>query len=158
MKEILINPIGKIRIQGEEVFIKLDKKYVPALNELDDFSHLNVFWWADGFDNPELRSILETPKPYKSGPDVIGIFATRSPIRPNPIALTTVQIINIDHENGIIKIPYIDANDNSPVIDLKPYTPSVDRVENPSVPKWCSHWPKSVEKSGEFNWENEIEF
>lgn len=60
MKEILINPIGKICIQGEEVFIKLDKKYVPALNELDDFSHLNVFWWADGFDNPELRSILET--------------------------------------------------------------------------------------------------
>ncbi|TQX18055.1 tRNA (N6-threonylcarbamoyladenosine(37)-N6)-methyltransferase TrmO, partial [Clostridioides difficile] len=42
---------GKICIQGEEVFIKLDKKYVPALNELDDFSHLNVFWWADGFDN-----------------------------------------------------------------------------------------------------------
>ncbi|WP_418658412.1 TrmO family methyltransferase domain-containing protein, partial [Clostridioides difficile] len=39
--------------------------------------------------------MLETPKPYKSGPDVIGIFATRSPIRPNPIALTAVQIINI---------------------------------------------------------------
>ncbi len=72
--------------------------------------------------------------------------------------MTTVQIISIDHENGIIKIPYIDANDNSPVIDLKPYTPSIDRVENPSVPKWCSHWPKSVEKSGEFNWKMKLNF
>ncbi|MER0279496.1 SAM-dependent methyltransferase [Clostridioides difficile] len=158
MKQISVNPIGKIRVQGEEIFIELDKKYIPALKELDDFAHLNVLWWADGFDNTELRNILETPKPYKNAPDIMGIFATRSPIRPNPIALTTVQIINIDHENGIIKIPYIDANDNSPVIDLKPYTPSVDRIENPSVPKWCNHWPKSVEKSGEFDWKNEFEF
>ncbi|EQF25667.1 hypothetical protein QEW_1782 [Clostridioides difficile CD160] len=158
MKQILVNPIGKIRVQGEEIFIELDKKYIPALKGLDGFAHLNVLWWADGFDNTELRNILETPKPYKNAPDILGIFATRSPIRPNPIALTTVQIISIDHENGIIKIPYIDANDNSPVIDLKPYTPSVDRIENPSVPKWCNHWPKSVEKSGEFDWENEFEF
>jgi tRNA-Thr(GGU) m(6)t(6)A37 methyltransferase TsaA len=158
MKQFLVNPIGRIHIQGEEMSIELNKKYIPALKELDGFSHVNVIWWFDGFDNEEARSVLESPKPYKKSPDIMGIFATRSPVRPNPIAITAVQIIHIDHEQGIIQIAYIDANDNSPVLDLKPYTPSLDRIENPSVPEWCSHWPKSVEKSEEFNWENEFNF
>lgn len=88
----------------------------------------------------------------------MGIFATRSPVRPNPIALTTSQIIYINYETGMIQVAYIDANNNSPVIDLKPYTPSFDRIENPIVPKWCSHWPKSSDESQNFNWENEFNF
>jgi len=46
----------------------------------------------------------------------------------------------------------------SPVLDIKPYTPSLDRVEAPGVPKWCSHWPKSLEQSEDFDWENEFNF
>ena len=87
----------------------------------------------------------------------MGIFATRSPVRPNPIALT-VEIIDIDSENGRIHIAYIDANDGSPLLDLKPYTPSLDRVERPEVPGWCGHWPKSLEESADFAWENEFNF
>jgi tRNA (Thr-GGU) A37 N-methylase len=48
--------------------------------------------------------------------------------------------------------------DNSSIIDVKPYIPSIDRVENPIVPKWCSHWPLSYEESGNFDWENEFLF
>ena len=88
----------------------------------------------------------------------MGIFATRSPARPNPIALTAVEVIQIDYENGIIRIAYTDANDGTPVLDLKPYTPSIDRVESPDVPDWCAHWPKNVEESGDFDWENEFNF
>jgi tRNA (Thr-GGU) A37 N-methylase len=88
----------------------------------------------------------------------MGIFATRSPVRPNPIALTAVQAIEIDYEKGVIHIAWIDANDGSPVLDIKPYTPSLDRIEAPGVPEWCSHWPKSVEESGHFDWENEFIF
>jgi hypothetical protein len=44
------------------------------------------------------------------------------------------------------------------VLDLKPYTPSIDRVESPSVPEWCDHWPKSYEESGGFDWEAEFNF
>lgn len=88
----------------------------------------------------------------------MGIFATRSPIRPNPIALTAVEIIHVDYQSGIIQIAYIDANDGTPVLDIKPYTPNLDRVETPVVPEWCSHWPKSLEESGTFAWEQEFNF
>lgn len=88
----------------------------------------------------------------------MGIFATRSPIRPNPIALSTVEIIHIDYQKGLIQIAYIDANDTTPVLDIKPYTPSLDRVETPGVPEWCCHWPKSLEQSASFAWEEEFNF
>ncbi|MNZ62665.1 putative tRNA (adenine(37)-N6)-methyltransferase [compost metagenome] len=88
----------------------------------------------------------------------MGIFATRSPIRPNPIALSVVQMISVDEDKGVIRIPYIDANQGTPVIDLKPYTPSLDRVESPGVPDWCKHWPKSLEKSSDFDWQDEFNF
>lgn len=158
MKNILLNPIGKIKLCEDGVFIELNKEYIPALKELAGFSHLDVIWWFDKCDNDESRSILEEESPYKKGPSVLGIFATRSPFRPNPIALSVVQVIYIDYENGRIQIAYIDANDGTPIIDLKPYTPSLDRVENPKVPKWCRHWPVSLEKSGEFSWEDEFNF
>ncbi len=158
MKNFQVNPIGKISISERGMFIKLEPKYIPALQALDGFSHLNVIWWFSDFDNEDARNVLETPQPYKNAPDVMGTFATRSPIRPNPIALTAVQVIHINYEEGIIQIAYIDANDGTPVLDIKPYTPSLDRVETPNVPKWCNHWPKSLEESGSFNWENEFNF
>lgn len=158
MKSFYVNPVGEIRVRGGEMLIELGKKYIPALKELNSFSHVNVLWWFDGFDTEEARSHLERPQPYKNAPDIIGVFATRSPVRPNPIALTTVQIFDIDFEEGVIQIAYIDADDRSPVLDLKPYTPSLDRVEQPQVPEWCKHWPKSIEESAVFDWGKEFNF
>ena len=158
MQNFNVRPIGKISADDSGMYIKLDADYIPALQALDGFSHLSVIWWFSGFDNEEMRSIVATKQPYKNAPDMMGIFATRSPIRPNPIALTAVQIIRIDHENGIIQIAYIDADNGTPVLDIKPYTPSLDRVENPGVPEWCAHWPKSLEESASFDWEHEFNF
>lgn len=158
MDDLKVYPIGKIRNNENGTAIEIDKKYVPALQALDGFSHINVIWWFSDFDKEELRTVLDTRQPYKKAPESMGIFATRSPIRPNPIALTAVEVIHIDYENGILQIAYIDANDNTPVLDIKPYTPSLDRVESPCVPDWCSHWPKSLEESGKFAWENEFNF
>ncbi|SHN88609.1 SAM-dependent methyltransferase [Desulfitobacterium chlororespirans] len=156
MQNFKVKPIGKISVNEDGMFIKLEQEYIPALQALNGFSHLNVLWWLSDFDNEEMRNILIAEQPYKKAPAIMGIFATRSPFRPNPIALTAVQIITIDYEDGVIQIGYIDANDNSPVLDIKPYTPSLDRVETPDVPEWCCHWPKSLEESGNFDWENEF--
>jgi tRNA-Thr(GGU) m(6)t(6)A37 methyltransferase TsaA len=158
MQKFYVNPIGKINVNEDGMYIELESEYIPALQALDGFSHLNIIWWFGDFDNDEMRSILEAEQPYKKAPAVMGIFATRSPIRPNPIALSTVQVISIDYENGVIHIEYIDANDGSPVLDIKPYTPSLDRVASPDVPEWCRHWPRSLEESENFNWENEFNF
>lgn len=158
MRNFQVNPVGKIRIREDGMFIEFEQKYIPALQALDGFDYLNVIWWFSDFDTEEARNVLEVPKPYKNAPEVMGIFATRSPVRPNPIALTAVQIIRIDYEKGIIQIAYIDANDGTPVLDIKPYTPSIDRVETPGVPEWCRHWPMNTETSGDFDWENEFDF
>ncbi|WP_373483505.1 tRNA (N6-threonylcarbamoyladenosine(37)-N6)-methyltransferase TrmO [Acetobacterium sp.] len=158
MEQGYVKPIGTIHVQGENIFIELEEAYREGLEGLDGFSHINVFWWFSEFDNEEARKVLSGHQPYKLAPEVMGVFATRSPLRPNPIALTPVSVLEIDYQKGVIRIPYIDANDGTPVLDIKPYTPSLDRVENPKVPSWCDHWPKSVEGSGDFNWEDEFNF
>ena len=158
MKQFYVNPVGKIISNEKVFFICIDEKYIPALKELDSFSHVNIIWWADKCDSEEMRNTLTTNQPYKNSPSVMGIFATRSPLRPNPVAVSTAQIIHTDCEKGIIQIAYTDAENNTPVIDLKPYTASLDRVENFTSPEWCRHWPESIEKSGDFNWEDEFNF
>ena len=158
MQKFTVNTIGKISINNEEMLIKLEPQYIPALQALNGFSHINVIWWFNHLDNEKARKILELPKPYKKSPEIMGTFAIRSPMRPNPIALTAVQVLNIDFNTGIIQIDYIDAENDSPVLDIKPYTPSLDRIENPKVPEWCSHWPKSLEESANFDWQNEFNF
>ena len=127
-----LKAIGKVKNDETGTFIQLEPEYIPGLD-------------AD-------RNELQTEQPYEGAPEVMGVFATRSPARPNPIALTASEIINIDFTNGMIRVTFIDANDNTPVLDIKPYTPSFDRVETPGVPVWCSEWPKSTEASGCFDW------
>lgn len=153
-----VNSIGTICNNERGTFLKLEPQFIPALKALDGFSHINVLWWFSDFDNEQFRSVFETAQPYKKAPAEMGVFATRSPIRPNPIALSSVEVIQIDYQNGIIQIAYIDANDNTPLLDIKPYTPSLDRVETPGVPAWCGHWPKSLEQSADFSWEDEFNF
>lgn len=158
MSNFTVNSIGKVCNNENGTFIQVDEKYIPALQALEGFSHINVLWWFSDCDREELRNVLETQQPYKRAPEIMGIFATRSPMRPNPIALTAVEVIHIDYQHGLIQITFIDANDNTPVLDIKPYTPSLDRVEAPNVPEWCSEWPKSTEESGDFDWESVFNF
>jgi tRNA (adenine37-N6)-methyltransferase len=152
-----INPIGQVNESDGIFSIRLDGKYVPGLKCLDGFSHLVVVWWGDRFDDPEHRSILINEKPYRKGPEKIGVFATRSQLRPNPILLTTINIMKIDHEKGIIFTPYIDAADGSPVLDIKPYH-MMERIRSCKVPEWCGHWPGWYEDCGTFNWQDEFNF
>ncbi len=154
--EFQLKPIGVVETD-KGFSIKVNKEYLPALKNISGFSHLQIVWWGNLSDSTEQRAILTTEKPYTKGPDEIGIFATRSEVRPNPILITTIFVSEIDFENGVIHTPYIDAEHNTPVLDIKPYH-LVERVENCSVPDWCSHWPKNYESAATFNWEAEFSF
>lgn len=156
MEEFIVKPIGKLACDDDGMRIALDRKYAPALKGLDGFSHIQVLWWFSACNNKKERRSLTVQTPYKYAPKQLGTFATRAPMRPNPIALDCVQITYIDHKNAEIGLTYTEAFDGSPVLDIKPYTPSLDRVENPVVPAWCGHWPKCYEASGDFDWEEEI--
>ena len=156
--EIKINPIGSVEIKEDGYFVSIQPKYKKALRELEGFSNIHVIWWGNQADTLENREVLLIDKPYKNCPDKIGIFATRSEIRPNPVLISTVSIINIDLDNGMVQIPWIDAENGSPVIDIKPYHPSSDRIKNVCVPDWCSQWPQWYEDSGAFDWSSVFNF
>lgn len=158
MDEYTIRPIGTVQAGKDGFAIELLPEYVPALEGLEGFSHAQIVWWFDGCDGEESRAKLAEKKPYTHGPDILGTFATRSPERPNPIAVSTVYVTYVDGDDGTLGLAWIDAEDGTPVLDIKPYTPSADRVERPGVPAWCAGWPKSVEASEDFDWEAEFNF
>ena len=142
-----VKPIGSIKREGETINVIVDKAYRKALKKLDKFSHVMVFWWATEFDNEEGRSLLETIPPY--APDhTHGIFSTRSPLRPNPIMMTTCKIEGIDEENGIVTINNIDAFDGTPLVDLKAYYGICDGVVGSVIPEWLSDWPEEYPEEG----------
>ena len=154
--EFFVKQIGVVGVDNAGYFIELEPEYRPALEGLQGFDHLNVLWWFSGSDSEAARARLTEEKPYTTGPDMLGTFATRSPERPNPIALSCAGVTYL--KEGRIGLDYLDAEAGSPVLDLKPYIPSLDRVEAPGVPDWCSHWPSSVETSGDFDWGAEFRF
>lgn len=155
-KEFKMSPVGYVRKVDGGFCLEIEKEYIPALKGLEGFSYINVFWWCHLCDDEECRKIVGCEQPYKKSPSKMGIFATRSPLRPNPIALTAVYVLNIDYDSGMIHIPYIDAENGTPIIDLKPYHPSADRIRDVAVPEWCSHWPEWYEDSANFDWESEF--
>lgn len=158
MNSVTVFPIGKIENNEHNVRVVLDKAYAPGLDGLDRFSHVQILWWASDCGSPADRSTVSERKPYKRGPDTLGVFALRSPERPNPIAVSNAKIAYADIDSGILGLDFIDAFDGTPVLDLKPYTPSIDRVETAQTPDWCRHWPKSFEESGSFDWAAEFNF
>ena len=158
MEEYKIKKIGLIRADEDGMRLELDPRYTAALTGLEGFSHLNILWWFSRCDNSRARSRLTEHAPYKHAPAVLGTFATRSPERPNPIALSCAQVTYLDRQNAIVGLAYIDADDGSPLLDIKPYTPSLDRVASPAVPDWCADWPPCCEDSGDFNWASVFNF
>jgi len=158
MNGMTVIPIGKIENNEKTVRVVLDSKYAKGLKGLEGFGHVQILWLFDKRDVEKDGTVLTVKKPYQKGPEEVGVFATRSPERPNPIAVSNAEIAYVDAENGVVGLYYIDAFDETPVIDLKPYTPSIDRIENPKTPDWQSHWPKSYEESGSFDWNAEFNF
>ncbi|GAK51287.1 hypothetical protein U14_02530 [Candidatus Moduliflexus flocculans] len=151
-----LQQIGTIQQEDDMSYIQFTPTYRgAALRELEYFSHAHVVWWCHFLDTPEHRAITECEHPYTKGPEKIGVFATRSPRRPNPIAITVAPVVKIDHEAGRMYLAFIDAAPGSPVVDVKPYHP-LDRVRKASVPEWCRHWPEWYEDCATFDWVAEI--
>ncbi|MBN1221072.1 MAG: tRNA (N6-threonylcarbamoyladenosine(37)-N6)-methyltransferase TrmO [Anaerolineae bacterium] len=139
-------PIGYVRRNNGKTYIEVLQNYVPALKELEQFSHVQVFWWFSEFQSDDYRAITQSEAPYDA--PVLGVFACRSPVRPNPIGLTTAKILSVDPEKGIVEIANIDAFDDTPVLDLKAYIPVCDRVKDVAVPTWCVDWPEWLPEEG----------
>jgi tRNA-Thr(GGU) m(6)t(6)A37 methyltransferase TsaA len=150
-----VKAIGTVNIENDIYSIHIDEKFLPALKNIEGFSHLQIVWWGHQTDDSKNRNRYILEKLFEKGPDSIGVFATRSPIRPNPILISTIKIQEIDFDEGRIYTAFIDVDNNTPVLDIKPYF-LMERVKDCDVPAWCEHWPKWFEDSLTFNWRDEI--
>ncbi len=96
-------------------------EFEPGLKDVETFSHLFVLWV---FDRSEGFDLVGTP-PCDDRPH--GVFATRSPRRPNPIGLTVVQLLR--REGRLLHVRGVDMLDGTPILDIKPYLSSVPEEE-----------------------------
>ena len=141
MKSATINFLGTVSQAGEESKLTIFPEYCEALEGLDSFSHIIVLYWLHKRDTPEDRKVLKvTPRRHLGAPQV-GVFACRSPTRPNPIAYEVCRILGI--EGCALTIEGSDAIEGTPIIDLKPYLPRADSVPDARVPEWTKHGPKT---------------
>lgn len=141
-----MQPIGYVRSTGERSYLEILEAYRPALEKLERFSHLLVLWWAHELDGEEFRVLLQCMPPYAGG-EVVGVFACRSPYRPNPVSVTTCKMLSVDQELGRIAVDNMDAGDGTPIVDLKAYFPVADRVREASVAEWARDWPQWLEEA-----------
>ena len=155
--EYMIEAIGEVKNENGSTIIQINQKYRDGLLNIDGFQYLQVIWWGHLHNTPEKRSEVLIDKPYKSGPDQIGVFATRSEVRPNPILITTIYAFEVDLKEGKIHTPYIDAANGTKVLDIKPYH-KTERIKDCVVPAWCDHWPSWYEDAAHFDWESEFNF
>jgi tRNA-Thr(GGU) m(6)t(6)A37 methyltransferase TsaA len=121
-----VHPIGHVEKHNSKTTVVLKQQYLPGLLRLDDFSHVWVIWWFDQNDTPEMREILQVHPRRDSRNPLSGVFATRAPVRPNLIGLTLCRIIAVNE--NVLEIDGIDAFDGTPVLDLKPYIPSMESI------------------------------
>ncbi|MEN8192763.1 MAG: tRNA (N6-threonylcarbamoyladenosine(37)-N6)-methyltransferase TrmO [Bacteroidota bacterium] len=111
------------KVEGDFT-IDVDPKFEQALKSLEQFTHIYVLYYLDRLDE-EYKNIISPPWADNHS---TGLFASRSPVRPNPIGLSIVKILNI--KKNIISISGIDAFDNTPLIDIKPYIKNLDCKED----------------------------
>jgi len=106
--------------------IEIFAEYVAGLKDLSGFSHLYCVYFFD---------MVKLPVPLQSKPfldnEKKGVFAIRTPFRPNPLGLSILEIVEI--RENMINVSRVDILDKTPVLDLKPYISQIDNVETKKI-------------------------
>ncbi len=136
MTEMTLQPIGEIftgfktldqcprnaKFNPVQSTIRLHPDYVQALQGVGQSSHIIVLYWFDQAD----RTVVQCVTPHDG--QVRGVFANRSPNRPNPIALSVVQLLAV--EGNTLTVSGLDCLDGTALLDIKPYSPAIDRIDD----------------------------
>ncbi len=147
-RKLLLDPIGRVSNphEAEEpslrkgkgdreagiAEIEIDAAWAEALDGIEEFSHIWVVWWPDRFEE-----LPTSPRVHPEGrqemPEV-GLFATRSPHRPCPVAITAVRLL--EHHGARLLVQGLDASPDTPVLDIKPYLRRGDLIPEATMPRW----------------------
>ncbi len=112
--------------------IVLDPALTEGLDDIEDFSHLIIIFFIH---KSHLPFPLKVQPRFRVEPGQVGVFASRSPDRPNPMGKTIVKLL--ERRENVLKVQGLDAMDGTPVIDIKPFIPEIDAVKNAKVPPWA---------------------
>ena len=108
--------------------IHFEKKYsdMKAVEGLEGFEYIWLIWEFEGVWQEEFRPRIRPPR--LGGNEYMGVFATRSPFRPNPLGLSCVRLESIEEtpEGPVLHVSGADLRNNTPIYDIKPYVPYVD--------------------------------
>lgn len=115
--------------------IVLEDELVGGLKGLEEFSHAIIVYYLDKADFDKDTNLQRRPRNREDMP-LLGIFSQRAKDRPNNIGITSVEIVSVSDKELVVK--GLDAIDNTPVLDIKPYFPMYDCKKDCKVPQWVN--------------------
>ena len=147
---VVLKPIARVRNEVKDTGkrdwdetvseIVFNTGFEDALDGLEEFSHIVVLFWMHRSPVGE-SLVIKTHPQMRSDLPLVGVLATRSPVRPNPLGMTVVRLL--ERERNILKVTGLDAIDGTPVVDVKPYLPG-DAPARAKVPDWVHRLRQST--------------
>jgi tRNA-Thr(GGU) m(6)t(6)A37 methyltransferase TsaA len=122
------------RLSDNELTLEVYPHFADALKDVTRCSHLIVLYWSDRAN----REVLQSRTPFSETP--VGVFASRSPNRPNPIAFCVADLLRQEGNRLIVR--GVDALDGSPLLDIKAYAPAIDALPQATN----GHIPNSLDE------------
>jgi tRNA-Thr(GGU) m(6)t(6)A37 methyltransferase TsaA len=113
-----------------------------GLHKIDENSHIVVVFWMDRIEEKERNIMKMHPKGREDLP-LLGVFATRSPRRPNPMGIRAVKLV--ERDKNILNVKGLDALNGTPVLDIKPYSRKHDLVADAKTPWWVKRFNEKRE-------------
>ena len=142
-EDTFVKPIGyveRLSVQEDDrdrnlvSKIVLVNEFAKGLDNIEEWSHVYVIFWMHKISDKDKMLI------HPGGEGSVGIFGTRAPVRPNPIGLTLVELV--EHRENVLWVRGLDAYDGTPVLDIKPY-PDWEHgrlivITDFKIPKWLA--------------------
>ena len=144
INEIKLKPIGYVRRASKQENVKdrslvskiiIQKRLTKALEGIEEFSHVFVLFYMHQVSAKEMKALKVHPRGRMDMP-LVGLFATRTALRPNPVGLAVVELL--ERVENVLVVRGIDAFDGTPVLDLKPYD-NWDAVVSIRLPEWAKN-------------------
>lgn len=134
---VVKNQVQERKQEGWEEIVSeivVDPEWSEALEDIEHFSHIIVLFWLHKITPQERRIVQVHPRGREDLP-LVGVFASRSPMRPNPVGLTVVKLL--ERQRNVLRVMGLDALDGTPVLDIKPYL-RWDCVPEATFSSWVS--------------------
>lgn len=122
--------------------IVIDPRLEGILDGIEEFSHILVLYWPHKLPE-EKRNVIKVHPMGRRDLPLVGVFATCSPARPNPVLVTAVRLL--ERRGNVLKVQGLEAIDGSPIIDLKPYNPHYHLAKDVRLSGWMARALREME-------------